>query len=81
MSGNFQTTNTLNISDQTLTLYAVVVSLCDGYRRYHQHTNDFQNIFARLIFKIFHLPVFKFLNRMIAFELNNGRQRLVLSIC
>ena len=75
MSDHLQTTNTLNISDQTLTLYAVVVILYDGYPRYHQHTNDFQNIFPRLIFNIFHLPVFKFSNRMITFGLNNGRSK------
>ena len=49
MRGHFQTTNTLKISDQNLLLYAVVVRLFDGNPRYHQHTSDFQSIFARLI--------------------------------
>ena len=72
MLGHLQNTNTLNISDQNLMLYVVVVRLCDGYP---QHTSDFQNIFAWLIFKIFHLPVYKFSNRMISSGLNNGRSK------
>ena len=46
----------------------------------HEHARDFQTIFSSLISKNVYLPVSKFSNTIITSGLNNGDEKLMLSV-